>query len=350
MTVRTRSIATCFALAFLLLAGCQETARPSIPIGLLDGLPLLTNDQAQRARNVVDIPPGTVVELADLKGPGVIRHIWITAREGGDRLYKDLVLRMYWDGEPHPSVEVPLGDFFTVGWGEERDVASLVVEMIPAILPNHAALNCWWPMPFETARIEIEHQGSEPVQLFFWIINWERVAALPADCGRFHAQWNRQNPVPRGGPYVILEAEGRGRYAGTIMNYHLLEPGSWVEGGELIYIDGDDRPTLEGTGAEDYMGLAWGFRPDHKLLFHGTSFGPVIDRMSAYRFHILDPIRFQKSIRVTMRCHGWDVQARSDDYSSVALWYQTEPHRPFPTLPAPEDRVPPDLGPPIRTQ
>ena len=358
-TYARRAVIACCACLFVWLGtGCATAPSRSPRAGLLDVLPRITNDQTHRMTHVTSLAPGEVLRIPELTGPGVIRHMWVTAREGGERLYKDLVLRIWWDGEANPSVEVPLGDFFGVGWGEERPLRTLPIEMIPAILPNHAALNSWWPMPFQSARIELEHQGSETVGLFFWIINWERVESLPEDWGRFHAHWHRENPVPRGGPYTVLETHGTGRYVGTIMNYRILEPGSWVEGGEAFWIDGrpgdprpagpdglpwKDNPTLQGSGAEDYFGLAWGFRPDHNMLFHGTSFGPVGDRTTTYRFHIVDPIRFQRSIRVTFRCHGWDVQGRSDDYASVALWYQTEPHRPFPPMPKAADRVPDDL-------
>jgi hypothetical protein len=314
-------------------------------------LPAITDARTARVQNVIRFEPGQTVTLAEIDQPGVIRHIWITARDGGPRLYKDLVLRAWWDGESSPSIEVPLSDLIGIGWGEERDLATSMSELIQAGLPNHAALNLWWPMPFESAKLTLEHQGREVSELFFWIINYEQVEQLPADWGRLHAQWRRQNPVPRGGPYVVLDARGAGRYVGTVMHYRMLEPGSWVEGGESFYIDGDAlsddaKPSLAGIGSEDYFGLSWGYRPEHELPDHGVSFGPEPPsgqphgRMSAYRWHIRDPIRFQKALRVEFRCHGWDVQGRSDDYSSVAIWYQHEPHSAFPTLPPREARVP----------
>ena len=265
----------------LVPSACDTMVDADIALtGDIADLPTISGARSARVQNVVHLTPADVIRVAELQGPGVIRHSWWTARKGGRRLYKDLVLRIWWDGEPQPSVESPLGDLFGIGWGEERDITSAMAEMIPAAYPNHAALNLWWPMPFESARIELEHQGTEPVELFFWIINYEKLAALPRQWGRLHAQWRRQDPVPRGERYVILEARGRGRYVGTIMNYHLLEPGSWVEGGESFFIDEHAltrgaKPTLEGIGSEDYFGLAWGYRPELNLPYHVTTFGPV---------------------------------------------------------------------------
>lgn len=340
----------------LATAGCDTRVDTPVAFcGDVGGLPAIRDARSSRVQNVVRLEPGQTIGVAELAGPGAIRHWWWTARGGGQRVYKDLVLRIWWDGEPGPSVEVPLGDLLGIGWGEERDIHSAMAEMIPAKYPNHAALNLWWPMPFESARIELEHQGTTPVELLFWIINYEKLPALPEAWGRFHAQWRRQNPVPRGGPYVILDARGCGHYVGTIMNYHLLEPGSWVEGGESFFVDDDAltpgaEPTLQGIGSEDYFGLAWGYRRELNLPYHGTAFGPVPGegpvggRMSAYRYHVRDPIRFNKAIRVEMCCHGWDVKDRSDDYSSVAIWYQREPHAQFPPLPPRDARVPAGLA------
>ena len=336
-----------------LLVGCQTSSSNTSLFGSAP-LPAITDARTARVQNVVQLEPGQTVTLAELDSPGVIRHIWFTARNGGQRLYKNLVLRAWWDGEDAPSIEAPLSDFVGIGWGEEHDLSTSMSELVQAGPPNHAALNLWWPMPFESCRLTLEHQGDETCDLFFWIINVEHVATMPADWGRLHAQWRRQNPVPRGGPYVVCDAHGAGRYVGTVMNYHLLEPGSWVEGGESFFIDDDAltagaEPTLKGIGSEDYFGLSWGYRSEHELPDHGVSFGPVPEsgqpngRMTAYRWHVRDPIRFARALRVEFRCHGWDVQGRSDDYSSVAIWYQHEPHAAFPTLPAPDKRVPENL-------
>jgi hypothetical protein len=266
---------------------------------------------------------------------------------------------------------------FGVGFGEERLVRSAAVEMTPAGLPNHAALAWWLPMPFEAARIEIENQSDAPINLFFWHIDWERVARVDNDLGRLHAQWRRENPVTRGRPHTVLVAEGEGHFVGMIFSIRRLEGGAWVEGGEDFYVDMPDdewaaletwdrslvrpearvpedersianqpmgpvRPTLAGTGCEDYFNGAWGFHePERSALLHGVSLGPDEEgRMTAYRFHLPDPVRFHRRLRVMFRNHGWDVQARADDISTVAIWYQREPHAAFPALPALAERLP----------
>ncbi|MBN1903120.1 DUF2961 domain-containing protein, partial [Candidatus Sumerlaeota bacterium] len=264
-------------------------------------------------------------------------HVWITAKSVIPQVYGLMVLRIFWDGEETPSVEVPLGDFFGVGFGKERKFQSSILEMYPAGGECHAALNSYWKMPFKkTARFEIENRSFRVISMFFIQIDYEKSASFPDELLYFHAQYRRENPVTLHVPYTILEAKGKGNYIGTIMNYHLLGPGAWVEGGQDFFIDGEQEPSLPGSGAEDYFGHAWGFRFETNGFFHGTSFGPENDKMTAYRFHIPDPVRFKTSIRATMRCHGWDVQDRQDDYSSVALWYQTEPHDKFPELPPPD--------------
>ncbi len=295
----------------------------------------LASDSASfRHSRVLGIPMGQKAVVAELQGPAIINHIWITTKSVIPQIQGLLLLRIFWDGEDSPSVEAPLGDFFGVGFGRERHLRSLMVEMDPAGGEQRSALNSWWKMPFQkSAVIEIENRSLRSVSMFFIQVDYEKMPALPQDLLYFHAQYRRENPVILHKAYTILEAKGRGNYAGTIMNYHLLGPGAWVEGGQDFFIDGEESPSLPGTGAEDYFGHAWGFRAETNAPLHGTSFGPENNKMTAYRFHIPDPVRFKKSIRATMKCHGWDVQDRQDDYSSVALWYQTEPHDPFPKLP-----------------
>jgi hypothetical protein len=317
------------------LFGCARVeTRPWSAGGIFDALPVISSATSHRVSAVVTLRPGETRTLADLAGPGAIRHIWFTAESRVPQIYAMLVLRAYWDDETAPSIEVPLGDFFGGGFGKERELKSLMLEMYPASDSYHAALNSYWQMPFaRRARLTIENRSLWKVTMFFCHVDYERWEEFPPNLGCFHAQWRRENPVKRGVPYTILEAKGEGCYVGTVLNYHLLGPGAWVEGGDDFYIDGDGKPTLPGTGAEDYFGHAWGFRRENNALFHGTSYGPENNKMTAYRLHVLDPIRFHKSIRATMRCHGWDVQDREDDYSSVAYWYQREPHVAFAPLP-----------------
>ena len=295
---------------------------------------LPSDSASHRHSRVLGIPMGQKAVVAELEGPAMIDHIWMTAKSVVPQIYGLLILRIFWDGENQPSVEVPLGDFFCVGFGKERTFQSLMAEMYPAGGEHHAALNSWWKMPFKkSAVIEIENKSFRSVSMFFIQLDYEKMPALPEELLYFHAQYRRENPVALHKPYTILEAKGKGNYVGTIMNYHLLGPGAWVEGGQDFFIDGEESPSLPGTGAEDYFGHAWGFRTETNAPLHGTSFGPENNKMTAYRFHIPDPVRFNKSLRATMKCHGWDVQDRQDDYSSAALWYQTEPHDPFPKFP-----------------
>lgn len=319
----------------LVFSGCQSPTAQPVPRCGFDHLwhkPART--ASARVSRVLHIPPGQTVALADLPGPGVIRHMWFTCQCEIPQIYGLLVLRIHWDDELEPSVLTPLGDFFGVGFGQERKFKSRMADMDPAGMPNHAALNCYWPMPFaRRARISIENRAQRAVSMFFMHVDYERLGALPPDALYFHAHWRRENPVQLRVPYTVLEARGRGCYVGTVMNYHLLQPGSWVEGGDDFYIDGDTRPTLPGTGAEDYFGQAWGFRHEENTALHGTSLGPDDNRMTAYRWHIPDPVWFDESLRVVFRCHGWQVGARQDDYASVACWYQSEPHAPLPELP-----------------
>lgn len=354
------------------LVGCTTSTPPN-----LAGLARIKNGENARSARVDHLNPGDTAELAILEGPGVVRHLWFTAMCDDPRAYGKMVLRVWWDGEDEPSIEVPMSDFFGVGFGEERLVRSAAVEMVPAGLPGHAALTCWLPMPFEKARFTVENQTGDTVMLFH-ILNWEKVDADLSQHGRLHAQWRRSNPVERGEGHMVLAAEGTGHYVGTVLSIRRLEEGSWVEGGEDFYIDlsgnelaaldawdrelvddperrlpadgtnianqpaGPVPPTLPGIGGEDYFCQSWGYRDFDQSLYHGTSLGPEDrDRLSAYRFHLLDPVRFDKNIRVHFRNHGWDVQSRADDMSSVAFWYQLEPHAPFPALPPAGERLPP---------
>ncbi len=240
--------------------------------------------------------------VAELEGPAVINHIWITVKSIVPPIQGMLVLRVWWDGEEQPSGEVPLGDFFGVGFGKERTLKTARVEMFPAGGEHHSALNSYLEMPFRrSARFEIENRSHASVTMFFIQIDYEKSQALPEDTLYFHAQYRRENPVRLHVPYTILEATGQGQYVGTIMNYHLLGPGAWVEGGQSFYIDGEAEPSLPGTGAEAYFGHGWGFRFEESALLHGTSFGrPEENKMTAYRFHL--PIRCGSRSRFAPRC------------------------------------------------
>jgi hypothetical protein len=324
------------------------------------------------------INPGQVCRVADLKGSGCITHIWMTCNElmwGKTQAFlRQLILRIYWDGERLPSVEVPLGDFFGMGHGTTTNFTSAPLSMGPQ---DGRSLNCLFAMPFaDGARIEVSNEYERTIKLYFYL-DYEAYDSLSARYLRFHAQWRRTNPCagvdPAGmsnerflhggknttgaGNYVILEAEGTGHYVGCHLDIHnlrLTREWNWYgEGDDMIFIDGDTwPPTLHGTGMEDYFNTAWCptqavCTPYHGIILAGDR--NWAGKISLYRYHIEDPVMFSKSIRVTIE-HGHNNQ-RSDDYSSTAYWYQGEPHKAFPQLPPPKDRVPlPDFLPQDRSE
>ena len=313
----------------------------------------------------IDLPKGETATLANITdGPGEIRHIWMTVTdrtEKGFFVLRDLVLRMYWDGEESPSVEAPLGDFFCNGFAEKVRVDSLAIAVMP-----HGGMNSYLPMPFSrSARVTLENQHPVDVRHFFFQIDYALFDDLPADSLRFHAQWRREATTTLGRDYVLLDGvRGAGHYIGTYMAWSLLERNWYGEGEVKFYIDGDvDHPTICGTGTEDYFGGAWGFveregeqEQEYNSAFLGHPYRSLptlnvgngfidapIPRHGFYRWHLLDPICFAKDLRATVQQIGLSksgLYERQDDISSVAYWYQTEPHAGFPALPAAKDRWP----------
>jgi len=294
------------------------------------------------------IAPGATLTLADLQGPGCIRHIWVTIASDEDAFLRKLALRMYWDGEENPSVEAPVGDFFGVGHGIVTHYISLPLAMITS-----RGFNCYFPMPFnKSARITVTNDGQQPVGAFYYHVDYETYdRPLGPDAAYFHARWHRENPTTAtdGSPnttgadnYVILEARGRGHYVGCNYSVHQLSGGWWGEGDDMMFIDGEQTPSIIGTGSEDYFNSAWGFGHEYAGNFLGcTVVGrgeALADKTCVYRYHILDPVHFSKSIRVTIE-HG-HANDRSDDVSSQAYWYQTEPHYNWSPLPPVAERVP----------
>ena len=287
-----------------------------------------------KVRPCISLPPASVTTLMDVDGPGCIRHIWITV--DGKHL-RDLVLRMYWNQEEAPSVEVPLGDFFCNAFKHTTEVLAIPINVNPT-----NGMNCYFPMPFAShARITVENLLSEAVGGFFYAINFEELDE-PAGDACFHARFNRVNPLPYGEDYVILDGvEGRGNFAGCYLTWQQNNDGWWGEGEVKMFIDGDGEfPTVCGTGTEDYFGGAWSFRKTFSAPFLGYPFGGenrTGARHSLYRFHLPDPIRFRERLKVTIQAIGWRSGGRylplQDDISSVEYFYQSEPHRPFPALP-----------------
>lgn len=301
---------------------------------------------------------GQSVTIADIRQPGIIKHLWFTVTDAtspqGLNVLRNLILKMYWDGENRPSVVSPIGDFFCCGHGRDTFVDSAPI----AVYPNRG-FNSFFPMPFSSARIVLENQHSEDISSIFYQIDYELNDNLPTNLMRFHAQWRREPVTVRGRDYTVLDGvEGDGIYVGTYLALTALQSRWWGEGEFKFYIDGDtDFPTWCSTGSEDYFGGAWSFRsessPDamHEGTYTGAYMGyPFYSRITGgqtsdywddsspvmrglYRWHLVDPIIFHENLRVTLQQIGGRESGmfeRQDDLASVAYWYQVEPHNPFP--------------------
>jgi hypothetical protein len=315
------------------------------------------------------VAPGESLTLADIEGPGVIRHIWITVpdrTDGGPFVLRDLVLRIYWDDETEPSVESPLGDFFCNGFA-----ARALVTSEPIVVAPTGGMNSYIPMPFRRrARIVIDSEHPVAIDHVFFQVDYTVGDDVPDGTPYFHAQWRRSNATTAlGEDHVIVDGiSGSGRYLGTYIGVASLSRFWWGEGEVKFFLDGDtDLPTLCSTGLEDYAGGAWAFQdelrthPEPKPITfsapycgypffssrdetRAATFIQAIAPMHAvYRWHLPDPIYFERDLTVTVQQIGvWDkgLFERSDDIFSVAYWYQTEPHTSFPALPASNERVP----------
>ena len=294
-----------------------------------------------KVRPCITLEPGTTTTLADVAGPGIIQHVWITVSPDA---YRDTVLRLYWDAEEQPSVEVPLGDFFCNGHGLRYNVNSLPVAVNPV-----GGFNCYWPMPFrERALVTIENQHREPIDGFFYQITYA-LTEVPENAATLHAQWRRSMTTREYPEHVILEGvRGQGHYVGTFLAWTQLSNGWWGEGELKFYMDGDaDHPTICGTGTEDYFGGAWAFGGEtYSTPFLGYPLyrkePGEVPRHGLYRWHVLDPIRFQRDLKATVQALGWRPNRKfeplTDDIASVGYWYQAEPHAPFPELPPVHER------------
>lgn len=334
--MKTRWTEFCAAAAVLLAAGVG-LAQP----GDVLGVARLQQHRSYRATSNHTDPssnddskrliPGETVVLADLAGPGVVKHIWITvaANEyGWPRLVR---LRIYYDGSTIASVDAPLGDFFGAGHGLERSLSSAMIRNSS----TGRSRNSYWPMPFRKAcKITVTNEGRQRVHALYYHVDWHKVAALPEDAGYFHARYRQTIPA-EGKPLDILSVRGRGQFAGLVFSVIQAESGWFGEGDERIYVDGGPTPVIEGTGTEDYFNDAWSLR-----VAEGPYTGvPVADgtsgagsRMTAYRWHVEDPIPFSRSFRFDIEHAGWTYhpdgrvrsgfQERFDLFSWVSYWYQ----------------------------
>jgi hypothetical protein len=306
------------------------------------------------------IAPGETLTVLEESGPGLITHIWFTIASHDPWHLKALVLRAYWDGETTPSIETPVGDFFGLGLGDYY-----LYQSIPLSVGSDKALNCFLPMPFQKhARITITNEGTIKTDALYFNIDYRAYSKpLPPDELYFHAQYRQANPnhgwtadwTSNGDPrvndkknlngegnYVWVDATGRGHYVGVTMSILQNQDDWWGEGDDMFFIDGEQLPSINGTGSEDYFLGAWGFAAGSFQygLYGAPVKGPekAGSRTSVYRFHLDSPVTFTKSLRATIE-HG-HANHRSDDFFSVAYWYQTEPHAQFPRLPPLEERIP----------
>jgi hypothetical protein len=301
--------------------------------------------QGWKVSPCVTIKAGETFELANVDGPGCIEQIWMTPTGN----WRFSILRIYWDDQEHPSVECPLGDFFASGWGKGNfsQLSSLAICVNPG-----SAFNCYWEMPFrKKCRMTVENIDANDMVLFYQI-NYT-LTELPENAAYFHVQFRRTNPLPYKEVYTILDGvEGHGKYVGTYMAWGVNNTGWWGEGEIKFYLDGDKEfPTICGTGTEDYFCGSYNFEnkdtkqyQEYTTPYAGLS--QVIrpdglyqsqTRFNMYRWHITDPIRFKKDLRITIQALGWRSEGRflplQDDIASVAYWYQTLPGKPFPPLP-----------------
>jgi hypothetical protein len=306
------------------------------------------------------VEPGQTLTLLDVDGPGLISHLWFTIASAEPYHLKRIVLRMYWDEEPTPSVEAPIGDFFGLGLGYYYPWQSAMLSV-----GSVKDLNCFFPMPFQRhARVTITNEGQQLIKAFYYNIDYrsEEITFAPGTL-YFHAQYRQAQPnhgwtnkwtknslpyvnkkanLTGQDNYVWLDAKGTGQYAGVTMSILQNQDDWWGEGDDMFFVDGAKKPTIAGTGAEDYFLGAWGFK-DHPFSYQMYG-APVVgkstagSRTSVYRFHLDAPIVFKSSFSATIE-HG-NANHRSDNYYSVAYWYQAEPHAPFPPLPKVEDRLP----------
>jgi hypothetical protein len=322
----------------------------------------------------LQIAGGDTVTIAEMKGAGIVKHIWVTISSKDELVRRNLVLRAYWDGQEHPSIEAPIGDFFGQGWGMKYNFISLPLAAAPK---EGNALVCYFPMPYGNgARITIENQSDTMVDAFYYYVDYEEHASIPDDMGRFHAWYHQELTIPESTTgdvenewcifdefaknttdrfnYLFCEPDGAGHFVGVNYYINCPTPVWYGEGDDMFLVDGEPWPgSAHGTGTEDYFNQSW--CPDEHYChpYFGTARAPGrlnesprfgwLGRTHVYRFHLEDPIRFQKSLRASIE-HG-HANCLTLDLASVAYWYQTTPSKPFPPLPTAEERKPrPEIG------
>ena len=354
-----------FARTLLISAGLLAVAAESawaqaVPVPPLDpiGIARLKDFEARRVSSnnlYVDSNddskrpvPGETLVLADLEGPGIVTHMWITIAANEYGWPRLLRFRIYYDGSKTPSVDVPFGDFFASAHGYERNIDSLMIRNSS----NGRSRNCYWPMPFhKSCRITVTNEGSRRVSMFYYQIDWQKHRRLPPDIGYFHAYYRQELPALSGRHYEVLNVKGEGHLVGALLSVVQTEPEWFGEGDDLFYVDGSPTPVMEGTGTEDYFNDAWSLRVSNGL-FTGVPIAEgqgVGARLSGYRWHLPDPVPFKTSLRFLIEHKGWvrlgdgsidGFRERSDLWSSVAFWYQKGVAQDLPEPPFGPARLP----------
>jgi hypothetical protein len=289
----------------------------------------------------IRIAPGETFTIAEIEGPGAIQHIWMTPTGN----WRFTIMRIYWDDEKEPSVECPVGDFFGMGWGVYAPLASLAVCVNPG-----SAFNCYWTMPFrKKCRITMENINDKDPMTLYYQIDYT-LTDVPPDAAYFHAQWRRANPNSTSDYAIVDNIRGKGHYVGVYMAWGVNNNGWWGEGEIKFFIDGDAKfPTICGTGTEDYFCGSYNFDRDGQYKEFCTPYSGLSQvirpdgtyksqqRFGLYRWHITDPVRFEKDLKVTIQDLGWRHGGRylpqQSDIASTVFWYQAEPHNKFPKLP-----------------
>lgn len=347
-------------------------------------------DKTGGNKDWISFDPAESKTIAEISGSGIVRHLWFTINHRDLMYLRRMVLRAWWDGESHPSIEAPIGDFFCLGHGISKSFQNAVFNTVThdaneGNVGGGIALNCYFAMPFSSGmRFEIENESEHLCDSFYFYIDYDELDSLPEGAMRFHAQYRQECPTTvNGGPlcargehywdhmsdpnlsdednYLILEATGRGHFVGCNLSVENIDPTPWTkkfgdyeykapeltwwgEGDDMFFIDGEPwPPSLHGTGSEDYLTQAWGMH-NRQYLYAGASVHEHDEKykdrkaLTSYRLHVHDPILFSKSMRFSIE-HG-HANLQQNDYSSVAYWYQTEPHAPFPKLPNAIERTP----------
>jgi hypothetical protein len=320
-------------------------------------------DPNSNADRIKYVAPGETKVLADIKGPAVIRHIWLTFSEArpnwleanGSARPDEIVLRMYWDDNKEPAVEAPLGDFFAAGFGQRHEIRSAPVQV-----EGGDGYNCYWPMPFfRHGIITITNEGKKNGRSFYYHIDYTEGDQLLNNTAYFCSQYRNEFPEKTGHDYLILDAEGEGQYVGTVMSVRSRSPFWFGEGDAKFYVDGEKKPTIQGTGTEDYFLMAWGLHEALFPYFGCTSMSSNFEDLGVeyclYRWHIADPVRFTKSLRFEIEHKGWisadetesgKVEGhveREDDMATVAFWYQVGQPKRYTALPPLSGRELPNL-------